>query len=237
MDDIVHEYNICTTLSMKSADHNLAIGQARRRGRPRDLLKRRAILDAAGALFLDRGIPTSTMEAVAERAGVSKMTLYSHFPDKSALLAAVFERTLKETVLPELAEDGVPAVERLIEFGERLVGYLTQPEIVRTASVMAASAADFPELAAAFYAAGPAAVLDRVAHYLEAVRERERLDLPAPALAAEQLVAAWLGVDQLRESLGVSGPPSPEAVSSRVRSATQALLRGWKALGPPSASS
>jgi TetR/AcrR family transcriptional repressor of mexJK operon len=236
MDDAVHECNICTALSMKSADHKLAIGQARRRGRPRDLLKRRAILNAAGGLFLDRGIPATSMEAVAERAGVSKMTLYSHFPDKSALLAAVFERTLKETVLPELTEGGVPA-EQLIEFGERLVSYLTQPEIVRTASVMAASAVDFPELAAAFYAAGPAAVLARVAHCLEAVGEREGLHLPAPALAAEQLVAAWLGVDQLRQSLGVSGPPSAEAISSRVRSATQALLRGWKALDPPPASS
>ena len=115
-------------------------------------------------LFLDRGIPATSMEAVAERARVSKMTLYSHFSDKSALLAAVFERTLKETVLPELAEDGVPAAERLSEFGERLVGYLTQPEIVRTATLMAASASEFPDLAAAFYAAGPAAVLARVAH-------------------------------------------------------------------------
>jgi TetR/AcrR family transcriptional regulator, mexJK operon transcriptional repressor len=237
MDDIVHEYNICTTVSMKCGDHNLAIEHARRRGRPRDFLKRKAILDAAGALFLDRGIPTTSMEAVAERAGVSKMTLYSHFPDKSALLAAVFERTLKETVLPELAEDEVPAAERLSEFGERLVGYLTQPEIVRTASMMAANAAEFPELAAAFYAAGPAAVLARVAHYLEAVEKREGLHLPAPALAAEQLVAAWLGVDQLRESLGVSGPPSAETISRRVRFATQALLRGWKAEGAPAAPS
>lgn len=237
MDDHVHKYNICTMLSMKSGDHNLGIKETRRRGRPRDLLKRRAIVDAAGALFLDRGIPATSMEAVAERAGVSKMTLYSHFPDKSALLAAVFERTLKESVLPELAEDGVPAAERLSEFGERLVGYLTQPEIVRTASVMAASAAEFPDLAAAFYAAGPAAVLARVAHYLEAVQKREGLHFPAPALAAEQLVAAWLGVDQLRESLGVSGPPSAETISRRVRFATQALLRGWKAEGPPTAPS
>lgn len=218
---------------MKSSDHNLAINQARPRGRPRDFHKRKAILDAAGALFFDRGIPATSMEAVAERAQVSKMTLYSHFPDKSALLVAVFERTLEESVLPELVEDGVPAGERLIEFGERLVGYLTQPEIVRTASAMAACAAEFPDLAAAFYAAGPAAVLARVAHYLELVQDRERLHLPSASLAAEQLVSAWLGVDQLRESLGVSGPPSAETISRRVRSATQAFLRGWRAESRP----
>ena len=47
----------------------------RRRGRPRDLDKLQAILDAASALFLERGIAATTMESVAERAGVSKMTV------------------------------------------------------------------------------------------------------------------------------------------------------------------
>jgi TetR/AcrR family transcriptional repressor of mexJK operon len=218
---------------MNSGDHDFASAAAKRgRGRPRDLDKRRSILDAAGALFLERGIAATSIEAVAERACVSKMTLYSHFPDKSVLLAAVFERTLKETVLPELAEgDRVPAAEQLNEFGERLVGYLTQPEIVRTANVMAASAGEFPELAKAFYAAGPAAVLGRVARYLDAVREGERLRLPDPELAAEQLVAAWLGVDQLKQSLGVSGPPPADVISRRVRSATEVMFRGWRAEG------
>jgi TetR/AcrR family transcriptional repressor of mexJK operon len=192
--------------------------------------KRRAILDASGELFLERGIAAASMEAVAERARVSKMTVYSHFPDKPALLSAVFERQLKETVLPELSVAGGMSVEeRLSDFGERLVGYLTRREIVRAATVMAASADEFPELAAAFYGAGPAAVLGRVAGFLEAVRQSEGLTLPDPALAAEELVSAWLGVDQLKQSLGVSGPPSSETISRRVRSATAAMLKGWKA--------
>lgn len=191
--------------------------------------KRRAILDAASELFLERGIAATSIEAVAERAGVSKMTVYSHFPDKPALLGAVFERELKDTVLPELSVAGRMSVhERLCDFGERLVGYLTRPEIVRAATVMAASAGEFPELAAAFYDAGPAAVLGQVAGFLEAVRESEGLFLPDPALAAEELVSAWLGVDQLKQSLGVSGPPSPDEIARRVRSATEAMLKGWK---------
>jgi TetR/AcrR family transcriptional repressor of mexJK operon len=217
--------------SMNSGDHDFVNEDRRRgRGRPRDLEKRRAILDAASALFLEHGIMATTMEAVAERAAVSKMTVYNHFPDKTFLLAAVFERNLKAIEPPGLADvSGAPALELLSDFGERLVAFLTRPEIVRTARVMAASANDFPELAAAFYAAGPAAVLGQVARFLESVRERERLSFPDPDLAAEQLVAAWLGVDQLKQSLGISGPPSQSAISRRVRSATEALLRGWRA--------
>jgi TetR/AcrR family transcriptional repressor of mexJK operon len=215
---------------MNSDDHLfVSNGPRRGRGRPRDLEKRQAILDSAGALFLERGITSTTMEAVAERASVSKMTLYSHFPDKPVLLMAVFERNLKTTVLPELPEDSsASALALLADFGERLVAYLTRPEIVRTLRVMAASADDFPDLAAAFYAAGPAAVLKEVARFLGAARERERLSIADPDLAAEQLVAAWLGVDQLKQSLGVSGPPLPSAISRRVRSATEAMLRGWR---------
>jgi TetR/AcrR family transcriptional repressor of mexJK operon len=51
--------------------------------------KLQAILDAANALFLERGIAATTMESVAERACVSKMTVYGHFRDKASLLSAV----------------------------------------------------------------------------------------------------------------------------------------------------
>jgi TetR/AcrR family transcriptional repressor of mexJK operon len=220
-------------MSTNSSDHVFAIDAPKRgRGRPRDLKKRKAILDAASALFLERGIAATTVEAVAERASVSKMTVYSHFPDKPALLAAVFDRNLSAIELPKVASDeDIPAIDRLSEFGVRLVLFLTRPEIVRSSRFMAASAHDYPELAAAFYEAGPATVLRVVAACLESARDREKLNLPDAAVAAEQLVSAWLGVDQLKQSLGVGGPPTPETVSRRVRSATQAFLRGWSSPG------
>ena len=64
-------------------------------GRPRDAAKLEAILDAANALFLERGIAATTMDAVAERASVSKMTVYANFRDKPALLAAVLDHRIK----------------------------------------------------------------------------------------------------------------------------------------------
>src|SRR5579872_112635 len=99
-------------------------GAVRRgRGRPRDFAKREAILDAATALFYERGIAATTMEAVAERAGVSKMTVYASFPDKPALLRASFERNIRAMRLPDLADEAdLPAsLEALNAFGERLI--------------------------------------------------------------------------------------------------------------------
>ena len=58
---------------------------APRRGRPRSEKAQRAILDAAAELLLDRGLGAVSMDAVAERAGVSKATIYRWWPSKEML--------------------------------------------------------------------------------------------------------------------------------------------------------
>ncbi len=206
----------------------------RSRGRPRDLRKREAILDAATALFYERGIAATSMEAVAERAGVSKMTVYGHFPDKPALLEATFERNIAEIRLPELADqaDLAASLAALIGFGERLISFLTRPEIVKGGRLMAASAVEHPALAAAFFAAGPATMVGAVAAFLRSLESRHLLAIGDPDLAAEQLIGAWLGLSQVKQNLGVAGPPSAEEISRRVRRATETFWRAWMA-GPP----
>ncbi|MGH3263557.1 MAG: TetR/AcrR family transcriptional regulator [Trebonia sp.] len=55
------------------------------RGRPRSETARKAVLAAAADLLLDRGLPGVSMDAVAERAGVSKATIYRWWPTKETL--------------------------------------------------------------------------------------------------------------------------------------------------------
>jgi AcrR family transcriptional regulator len=56
-----------------------------RRGRPRSEKARLAILEAAAELLLARGLSEVSMDAVAERAGVSKATIYRWWPTKETL--------------------------------------------------------------------------------------------------------------------------------------------------------
>ena len=202
----------------------------RGRGRPRDLAKLEAIVDAAYDLFLDRGIAATPMDLVAERAGVSKMTVYANFPDKPALLVAVFDRRRKTTHLPDLpvGSDLNLSLERLAEFGELTVSLLTRPEVVKETRRMATEcAADQPRLAAMFYTAGRGEILKRVAVFLKGLNERGVLAIDDPELAAEQLIGAWIGMTELRQSLGVAGPPSSNAIAKRVRYAIDTLVRAW----------
>lgn len=58
-------------------------------------LRRDQILDAADAVFAERGI-TAPLDLVVARAGVGRATLYRNFPDRAALVEALFERALAD---------------------------------------------------------------------------------------------------------------------------------------------
>jgi TetR/AcrR family transcriptional repressor of mexJK operon len=203
--------------------------ERRGRGRPRDLVKMQAILDVAYALFLERGIAATTMDLVAEHAGVSKMTVYKNFRDKPALLAAVFEHRVKTMRVPDLSvgPDLNVSLERLAEFGEMIVSACTQPEVVRMTRLMVESADEHPRLAATFYIAGRGKMVKRLAAFLQSLTERGILAIEEPEMAAEQLFVSWAGLTELRQSLGVSGPPSAKAIAKRVRYAIDTLVRAW----------
>lgn len=50
------------------------------------------MLDAAQQLFSERGIDATSMDAIADASGVSKATIYKHWPDKDALCLEVMQR-------------------------------------------------------------------------------------------------------------------------------------------------
>jgi AcrR family transcriptional regulator len=57
--------------------------------RPRSALAHKKVVDAAVALFSERGIDATSMDAIAETSGVSKATIYKHWPDKDSLCLEV----------------------------------------------------------------------------------------------------------------------------------------------------
>jgi TetR/AcrR family transcriptional regulator, mexJK operon transcriptional repressor len=220
------------TLVQKSAIASPGMPAQRKRrgpGRPRDPAKLEAILDAAYELFLERGIAATTMDSVAERASVSKMTVYANFRDKPALLAAVFEHRVKMMHVPDLpvGSDLSVALERLVEFGELIVSACTQPDVVRMARLMVEAAEEHPRLAATYYTAGRGKMVKRIAVFFESLTERGVLSIEDPELAAEQLMASWGGLCELRQSLGVAAPPSRDEVTKRVRYAIDTMVRAW----------
>lgn len=77
-----------------------------RRGRPRSRETEEAILDSAYRMMAEDGLAAVTIDAVARRSGVSKMTIYKWWPSREALLIDAFLRQA-EAMLP-LAGSGAP---------------------------------------------------------------------------------------------------------------------------------
>ncbi len=57
--------------------------------RTRSVQAHTKVIDAALSLFAERGIDATSMDAIAETSGVSKATIYKHWPDKDALAMEV----------------------------------------------------------------------------------------------------------------------------------------------------
>jgi TetR/AcrR family transcriptional repressor of mexJK operon len=171
-------------------------------GRPRDAEKREAILDTAWAMFLERGVQATALEAVAKQAGVSRVTLYSHFADKDALFETAVEREmirLARTQEP-LAPDQ-PLRDGLIGFGLALMRFLTSPGPASYYSVLAGELRRHPDLARRFYDLGPAVTLRNLAALLRAAAEEGQITLADADRAAEQLFGLWQGVTNYQLAL------------------------------------
>jgi AcrR family transcriptional regulator len=83
---------------------------------------RRRVLDAAQALFRERGLDVGVAE-IAQRAGVGRGTLFRNFPTKQDLVAAiVIERMHEATDYTRTLLDAPDAGEALFGFLEELVG-------------------------------------------------------------------------------------------------------------------
>ncbi|MGF1465643.1 MAG: TetR/AcrR family transcriptional regulator [Sandaracinaceae bacterium] len=82
--------------------------------------KRDAILVAAKALFLEHGYAGTSMDAVTERAAVSKPTVYRYFASKQELFRAVMESlgAMLGGILDELDVDALSLEEALSALAE-----------------------------------------------------------------------------------------------------------------------
>jgi len=75
-----------------------------RAGRPRSERARLAVLEAAADLLIEGGLAAATIEAVAARAGVSKVTIYKWWPTRGSVAIDAYFHRFKETI--EFADSG-----------------------------------------------------------------------------------------------------------------------------------
>ena len=201
-----------------------------RRGRPPDLRKRQDILQAATKLFLARGFVGASMEAIAAAAGVSKLTVYSHFEDKERL----FQEIVRARCDAYNAPDGFEAklsepLERVLgEIGRNFLSLLLADEALRLNRVMVTESVRQPRMAELFYAAGPMRLVARLADYLRRLAQRGDLELDDPREAAEQFLSLVKGPIQYRALLNLQPRTSRAQAGAQVDAAVKTFLRAFR---------
>ena len=121
-------------------------GTPARLGRPRSESRRTAILAAAGDLMLEGGLSAATMEAIAERAGVGKATIYKWWPSRGAVaLEGFMVKAADSWSLPEGAS-APEALRVLVTSATRLFAGTLAGQLMRS---LAADAQSHPEIALA----------------------------------------------------------------------------------------
>lgn len=189
------------------------------------------LLAAAREMFLEKGYAATSMDQVAKAARASKTTLYTRFPSKEELFAAVIRRECEVwgATFPADAFDHIPFEEALLTIGRRMVGLLWSDAALHIHQVVQGEAMRQPAVAKAFHDNGPAPTLAAVAGFFARARDTGRWDIPDPEFAAEQFMAALEGGAHCQLSMGLCGIPSDEERERHVTRVVALFLRGISA--------
>jgi TetR/AcrR family transcriptional repressor of mexJK operon len=198
-------------------------------GRPKDLEKQMAILEAARTHFFSRGFDAVTIEGIAATAGVSKMTVYGHFSDKDTLFKAFVEREVASlgSLLTQFPLTRNDLRQTLIQFGMMFLDFISRPEVVQFNRLMMSVASQHPQLVRQFFQAGPATIYAALANLLDQAATAEQVMITNPERAADQLMAMWQSFELTKVQLGLKTSLSTQERLDYVEDCVDTLLRAW----------
>ena len=199
-------------------------------GRPKDAGKRDDILAAASQLFLRDGFERTSMEAVAKKAAVSKLTIYSHFADKNALFSQVIVRRCNDLLQPESFADHMnqSAESGLTKLGMIFITYILTPDSIRLYRIMQAEALHHPQVVQAFYESGPHRVHAAFTELLQEWCHRQELAIADIPTAVGQFFSLIKGELMMRVMLRRGPVPDAAALRRHVRATVSMFLAAYR---------
>lgn len=202
------------------------------------------ILQSAREMFFEHGFDGASADMIAERAKISKRTLYARFGSKARVFEAVIldEIDTQLRALEPAVDADLAVVNRLQSIADVLLEWLLTPRIVSMERVVIAQAVRFPALAANIHEFGFQRAAQWVASILGAAAAKGELDLPDPVFAAEQFVTLVVVAPIRRRANRASAPgwraslrcrPRIARWPSRAAAATRSQAANRRSRRPP----
>ena len=200
-------------------------------GRPKDPGKHVAILDAAKRLFVAQGFAGVSMDQIAAEAGVSKLTVYSHFGDKESLFSEAVRAHCEQGMPASLfvAEPEKPLRERLTDIGRAFFAMIMTPEAIAGHRILCSPQATASDLPTMLWDAGPKRVQDAFAAMLERRIEAGELEIDDPQRAASQFFTLLKGEAHAQAVFGYACSGRVDSPEQHVAAVVELFLRAYAA--------
>jgi AcrR family transcriptional regulator len=158
--------------------------------------KCRAVLDAATDVFCEEGVAAASIDTIANRAGVSRQTVYNQFGDKEKVFAAVVEDVTRRsstelfTTLGTFPDKPANLEAELTAFAARLVGRCMCDDDGRALrKLIETEGQRYPELFETWKEYGPGRSWPALSARFAKLAHDGYLDLDDANLAARQFMA------------------------------------------------
>jgi AcrR family transcriptional regulator len=199
----------------------------------RSAQKRRAILDAATEVFLQKGYLATNMDEIAALAAVSKQTVYKNFPGKETLFVEIVSSVTNRasdrvhSEMPDLAE-GEDIAEYLQRYAYRQLTIALTPRVMQLRRLVIGEVGRFPELARALFDGGPRRAMAAMAVLFERLSDRGVLAIDDPAVAASQFNWLIMGEPLNRAMLlGDDAIPKPAELRRHAAAGVRMFLASY----------
>jgi TetR/AcrR family transcriptional repressor of mexJK operon len=193
---------------------------------------RERILSAATELFLAEGFGSTSIEAVAARARISKRTLYDRFEDKAALFAAAVHGVIAHIRPPPDVPliEGASLSEMLHRLAQFILNAALAPQALALYRLVHAEAARFPQLARAVEGdAGNREAVTLIASLLARELPDSKLAAEDREFAASQFIFMVMTIPR-RRAIGYGTPMTAAELDTWAGKAVRLFLDGYRGM-------
>ncbi len=190
-----------------------------------DPTKSKVILQAATCLFLKHGYLATTMDAVADKANVTKQTVYAYYPSKDELfkqmLLMLCERYNQQqpTVFSKK-----PFAAQLQTQGMAILNLITHPDVMAATRLAISESGRHPKLAKLYYESGTQTLVQIIAQFLDEYNRRGEIAIANTPSAASYFLAILKGNYYVRMILRVKPEPTEALKAQHVQEAVRIFM-------------
>lgn len=198
-------------------------------GRPKDPEKRAAILEAARRLFITQGFERVSMDQIASEAGVSKLTVYSHYGDKDSLFGEAVRAHCEQGMPTSLFDEDAqtPLRQRLEVIGRAFFAMVMAPDAVAGHRILCSPQVTASALPAVFWEAGPHRVQQAFAALLERRIKAGELEIEDTRRASAFFFTLLKGEPHAQAVFGYCCSGRVDSADEHVAAVVEMFLRAY----------